>query len=69
MSKEIIYQELGLESLESRRSFFTLFKNKSPDYLLRIIPQRSSCNTRNSDEIPLFNAKHNFYKNSFLNGN
>ena len=42
-------------------------KNKSPDYLFRIIPQRrSSCITRNSDEIPLFKTKHNFYKNSFF---
>ena len=41
------------------------FKNKSPGYLFRIIPQRSSSYiTRNSDEVPLFKAKHNFYKNS-----
>ena len=66
-------QELGLESLESRRwfrklcSFFKISKNKSPDYLFRIIPQRrSSYIARNSDEIPLFKTKHNFYKNSFF---
>ena len=42
-------------------------KSKSPDYLFRIIPQRrSSYITRNSDEIPLFKTKHNFYKNSFF---
>ena len=44
--KEKIYQELGLESLESKRwlnklcFFFKILKNKSPDYLFRIIPQR-----------------------------
>ena len=72
-SKEKIYQELGLESLESRRwfrklcFFFKNLKNKSQDYLFRIVPQRrSSYITRNSDEIPLFKTKHNFYKNSFF---
>ena len=40
-------------------------EKKSPDYLFRIIPQgTSSYITRNSDEIPLFKAKHNFYRNS-----
>ena len=39
--KEKIYQELGLESLESRRwfrklcFFFKILKNKSPDYLFK----------------------------------
>ena len=67
------YQELGLESVERRRwfrklcFFFEILKNKSPDYLFRIIPQRkSSYITRNSDEIPLFKTNHNFYKNSFF---
>ena len=67
------YQELGLESVERRRRFrklcffFGILKNKSPDYLFRIIPQRnSSYITRNSDEIPLFKTNHNFYKNSFF---
>ena len=46
--KEKIYQELGLESLASRPwfrklcFFFKILKKKSPDYLLRIIPQRRS---------------------------
>ena len=50
-SKEKIYQELGLESLESRRwfsklcFFFKILKNKSPDYLFRIIPQRKTHHT------------------------
>ena len=47
--------------------FLQIFKNKSPDYLSRTIPQRrSSYITRNSDKIPLFNANHNFYKNLFF---
>ena len=55
-SKEKIYQELGLESLDSRLwfrklcSFFKILMNKSPNYLFRIIPQRrSSYITRNSE--------------------
>ena len=47
--------------------FLKNLKNKSPDYLLRKIPQRRSSHIiRNSDEIPLFETKHNFYKNSFF---
>ena len=72
-SKEKIYQEIGLESLESRRwfrklcFFFKILKNNSPDYLFKIIPQRRSAYiTRNSNEIPLFKTNHNFNKNSFF---
>ena len=72
-SKEKIYQELGLEFLESRRGFrklcffFKILKNKSPGYLLRIIPQRKpSYITRNSDEIPLFKTKLIFTKIRFF---
>ena len=67
-----IYQELDLESLEKRRwfrklyLFFKILKNKSPNYLFRIIPQKSSYIIRNSKEIPIFKTKHNFYKSSFF---
>ena len=74
-SEEKIYIELGLESIKSRRwfrklcFFFKMLKNNSPDYLFRIIPQRrSSYITRYSDEIAVFKAKYNFYKNSFFPG-
>ena len=57
--REKIYQEFDLESFENRHwFFFKIFKNKSPDYMYIIAPKRrSSCITRNSEEIPLFNAK------------
>ena len=72
--KEKIYQKLGLESQMLKVDvgsgncfFFKILKNKSPDYLFGIIPQRrSSYIARNSDEIPLFKTKHNFYKNLFF---
>ena len=73
--KEKIYQESGLESLESRLwfrklcFFFKFFLKKITELSFRITPQRrSSYITRNSDEIPLFKAKHNFHKNLFFPG-
>ena len=72
-SKEKIYEELGLESLQSRRwyrklcYFYKFFRGQSPQYLSELIPQRnSSYTTRNADQIPLFKVKHNFFKNSFF---
>ena len=72
-SKEKLYQELGLESLQLRGwyrklgMFYKIFKSKSPQYLFKLIPEKaSSYVTRNADNIPLFNIEHNFYKNSFF---
>ena len=54
-SSEKPYQELGLESLRSRRwlrklcLFYKLYKNKSPSYLYDLIPDNS-----------------NFFRNSFF---
>ena len=60
-SKEKLYQELGLESLQLRRwfrklcFFYKIYKNNQPSYLSNIVPQRSSVfNTRNVDKVPLF---------------
>ena len=45
-SKEKIYQELGLESLQLRRwyrklgMFYKIYKNKSPQYLFKLIPEK-----------------------------
>ena len=72
-SKEKLYQELGLESLQLRRwyrklgMFYKIFKSKSPQYLSKLIPEKTSPYvTRNADNVFLFNIKHNFYKNSFF---
>ena len=47
--------------------FYKIFKSKSPQYLFKLIPEKtSSYVTRNAEHIPLFNIKHNFYKNSFF---
>ena len=72
-SKEKLYQELGLESLLLRRSygqlclFYKIFKSKSPGSLLSLIPTRNThCSLKNSQNIPCFNTKHTFFKNSFF---
>ena len=73
-SREKLYQELGLESLKQRRWFRELYyffktaKNQSPNYLFYKTPiTETAYRTRNKiDNIPRFNAKHTFFKNSFF---
>ena len=72
-SSEKLYQELGLESLQQRRwyrklcTFFKIIKENSPDYLSNIIPKNNSNHrTKNFYNIPQFNIKSNFFKNSFF---
>ena len=73
MSKEKIYQELGLESLRDRRwcrklcLFFKILENENPKYLFSLIPTRRSLYSgRNIHNIPLVNTKHDFFKNPFF---
>ena len=63
-SREKIYQELGLESLQSRRwyrklaMFYKIYKNRSPFYLFNLITEKkSSYATRNVECIPLIKIK------------
>ena len=72
-SKEKLYQEVGLESLQLRRWYrklgmsYKIFKSESPQYLFKLIHEKtSSYVTRNAENIPPFNIKHNFYRNSFF---
>ena len=65
-SHEKIFQELGLESLKSRRWFkrlccmFKIMKNEASNYLISLIPKRKQTfNTRNK-YLPLnYNANRN----------
>ena len=64
---------VGLESLEKERwyrklcCFYKVYKINSPKYLFNIIPVAvSRYNTRNTNNIPQFKVKHNFFLNSFL---
>ena len=72
-SREKLYQELDLDSLQQRRwyrklcSFYKIFKNERSRYLFNIIPIRNPAySTRNHVNIPLFKTNHNFFKNSFF---
>ena len=72
-SREKIYQELGLESLQLRRwyrklcLFYKVFKNEHPKYVFNLIFVRSTpYATRTVGSIPLIKTKHNFFKKFFF---
>ena len=72
-SREKLYEELGLESLQLRRwfrklsCFYKLFNSKNPCYLFKLIPSRiASYATRNMDNIPFFKTRHSFLKKTFF---
>ena len=47
--------------------FLKLTKNKSPKYLFNNIPTiRNTYRTRNIDNIPQFNIRHTFFRNSYF---
>ena len=72
-SKERLYEELGLESLQDRRWYsrlcylYKIVVNKSPNYLFNVVPASNTIyNTRNTNDIPLMNIRHNLFKNTFF---
>ena len=72
-SKEKIFQELGLDSLQLRRwyrkvcLFYKIFKILHPKYLFNLIPvRRTPYSKRTAGNIPLINTKHNFFKSYFF---
>ena len=47
--------------------FYKILKNESPPYLYHLIPKPlTSHSTRNSENLPLINANHTFFKNTFF---
>ena len=47
--------------------FYKFYVLKPPEYLFNLIPARTSnYRTRNADDVPYFNIRHNFFKNSFF---
>ena len=61
-SRDKIYQELGLESLKSRRWYkrlscmFKIMKEEAPNYLTNLVPKcKTNFRTRNNS-IPTFNC-------------
>ena len=72
-SEEKLYQELGFDSLQSRRwfrklsLFYKIIKSQSPPYLYHLIPKPlTSYFTRNSENLPLIKANHSFFKSPFF---
>ena len=72
-SREKLYQELGIESLQPRRwyqklcLFLKVNKEEHPSYLFDFIPKVSSTRIiRNHHNIPLINVKHEYFQNSFF---
>ena len=76
MSLNVLYKEIGWDSLEKRRTdhkLILLYKmqtNMTPSYLSNLIPQTvnniSHYNLRNSDNIQSIHARTSQYANSFL---
>ena len=71
ISREKLYQELGLESLQLRGwcrklcLFYNTLTNQHHQYLINLIPARHSLyNTRNVSNLPFYNTKQNIFKNS-----
>ena len=70
-SKEKLFEELGLESLQHRWwhrklcYFYKILKDQSPKYVFNIIPKLRNA-TRNANNIPHFKVKHSFFKNIFF---
>ena len=72
-SKETLYEETGMESLQlfccyrKLSCFYKLFNSKHPHYLFKLIPTGSSGYvTRSIHNIPFFKTRHTFLKSTFF---
>ena len=72
-SREKLYQELGLETLQQRRwyrklcCFYKILKSQSPKYLYSTIPVHNmSYRTKQCNKIPAINMKHDFFNSIFF---
>ena len=72
---ETVFQEVGLETLKSRRSFrklylfYKILYSKSPSYLFNLTPENNNSYASRialNNQIPFFNVKTNFLKNPFF---
>ena len=68
--REKIYQELGLESLKSRRWYlscmFKIMNNEAPNYLLNSIPKSQQTITTRNNQIPNYHCGTGFFQYSFF---
>ena len=71
-SPEKIYQELGLESLKSRRWYkrlscmFKIMKEEAPNYLINLVPKCETNTRTRNNSIPTFNCRTKCFKYSFF---
>ena len=71
-SRDKIYRELGLESLKSRRWYkrlvcmFKIMNEKSPNYLINLIPKYEPTIRTRSNSIPSYKCRTNCFKHSFF---
>ena len=72
-SSEKLFQELGLESLKSRRwlrklcLFYKIFHEKSASYLFQLVPSNNNVYaTRSSQSNKSFKTRYNFFKDFFF---
>ena len=73
ISRENLYQKLGLESLQLQRRyrklccFYKIYNKQAPGYLTELIPTRNEAHqTKHVANIPSLSFKHNFFKNTFF---
>ena len=70
-SREKIYQELGFESLKSRRWYkrlccmFKIMNGKAPNYLTNLIPKCHQPVRTRTNHVPTFHCRTDCYKSSF----
>ena len=71
-SRDKLYQELGLESLKSRRWYkrlscmFKIMKKEAPNYLINLIPKCEQTIRRRNNRIPSYHYRTDCFKYSFL---
>ena len=71
-SKEKLFEELSLESLQHRRwyrklcCFYKILKDRSPKYIFNIIPELTKPYSTILLYIPHFKVKHGFFKITFF---
>jgi len=71
-ARKKIYEELGFESLKSRRWYkrlscmFNIMNDKAPNYLKNLIPKVNQSTRLRNNRIPTFHCRTECFKNSFF---
>ena len=70
ISRDKIYQELGLKSLKSirwyKRCLYKIMKEKALNYLINSVPKCETNTRTRNNSIPTFNYRTNCFKYSFF---